>query len=90
MQDMNTAARIVSIFSILKVLKLHEKSEELVETFNNIDIDLEQGSNCLVTLGVLVHAGEVDGVALKRAILLSQDFSVTTDDVASILLEQTH
>ena len=87
---MNTTARVIGIFSILKVLKLHEKTKELVETFNNIDIDLEQGSNCLVTLGVLVHAGEMDGVALKRTILLSQDLSITTNNVTSILLEQTH
>jgi len=90
LQDADTAARIICIFGILKVLKLHKESKELVETFNNIDINLEKGFNSLVALGELVHAGEVDWVALKSAILLSQDLSVTTDDITSVLFEKAY
>ena len=90
MQDADAAARIVCVFSVLKVLNLHEEVQELVETFHNIDVDFEQSLQSPLALGVLIHGRKVDRVPARDIVLLSENLSVASNDITSVLLEQTH
>ena len=85
---MNTASRIISLFSILEVLDLHEEGEELVKAFYMINIDLEKSLQRFMALSILVHANVMDWVTPQFAILLRQDLSVAGDDITGILLKE--
>jgi len=70
-QDAYTTARIVRVLNILKVLNLHEEGQELVKTFYNINVDLEESFQSLVALSEFVHSRKVDGVSAADDVLLS-------------------
>ena len=85
---MDATTWVISILSILKVLNLHEKIEELIEAFDDVNINLQERFKRLVTLSKLVHRYKVNRIPSRDAILLSQDFSVAGDDIACVLLEE--
>jgi len=89
-QDAYTTSGIIRVLSVLEVLNLHEKGQKLVETFHNINIDLQQGLQSLMALSEFVHGREVDGVPTADVVLLSKNFSVSSNNVASVLLKKTH
>ena len=70
-QDAYTTSGIICVLNVLEVLNLHKEGQELVETFHNINIDLEQGLQSLMALSEFVHSREVDGVPTADVVLLS-------------------
>ena len=88
-QNMYTASWVIGILNIFEILNLHEELHELVEALNNIDIDLQQRFQCLITLRELVHCSIVKRVSFQRWILLWQNLSVPCNDITCVLFEQT-
>jgi len=89
-EDVDAASRVVCVLSAFEILNLHEQGQELVKTRHNIDVDLQEGLQCLLTLCEFVHSRIVDGVAPRNAVLLGEDLTVTSNDITGVLLEQAH
>ena len=87
LQYMDAAPRVICVLRVLKVLNLHEKVEELIKTLHYININLKQSFKRLLALSILVHGGIVDWISTHNSILLSQDLSISGNNVTSILLK---
>lgn len=87
-QDVHTAPRVIRVLGILEVLDLHEEVEELIETFNDIDVNLEKSFERFMAFSEFIHGDVVNGVSPQNTVLLRQDLSVACDDVARVLLEE--
>lgn len=63
-QNMHATSRVISILSVLKVLELHKKTQELLKSINLVNMDLKESLESLCALGELIHCSKVQGVAL--------------------------
>ena len=87
MEDVDASSGVVGVLGVFEILDLHEKLQELVEAFNDVDVDLQESLECLVTLSELVHSREVKWISPLDCVLLGQDLSVSGNDVACVLLK---
>ena len=87
-ENVNAASRIISFFSVLEVLDLHEEGKELIKAFHVININFKERLQCFVALSILVHGHVMDWVTPQFAILLREDLSVAGDDITGVLLEE--
>ena len=87
-EDHDASPGVVRVLSILEVLDLHEEIEELIKAFNDIDVNLQKRFERLVAFSELVHRSIVNWVPSQRAILLSQDLTVASDNIAGVLFEE--
>ena len=71
----------------LQILELEEQTNKLLVARNFINIDSQNGFKSLEAFGELAHGTIVNGVPVEL-VLLSQDLSVSLNDVLSILLKQ--
>ena len=53
-EDVDAATRVVCIFHIFKVLNLHKEVQELVESLDCVNIDIQECFKRLIALGELV------------------------------------
>lgn len=87
---MHAATWVVSIVSTLEILNLHEQSHELIEALNIVNIDLEQSIHRLAALREFVHGDEMYRIPPECSILLRQDLTIASNDVASVLFKQAY
>ena len=87
-EDHDASPGVVRVLSILEVLDLHEEIEELIKAFNDIDVNLQKRFERLVAFSELVHRSIVNWVPSQGAILLSQDLTVASDNIAGVLFEE--
>lgn len=63
--------------------------KELLKARALVNVDVQDCFKRALALGELVHRRKVDRIPPKDVVLLSQDFTVASQDVSGVLLEET-
>lgn len=75
-KNIETLPRIKALLTLFKTLKLEKQMQELVKARYPINVDIQDGFQCLLTFSKFVHRSKVNRVSFCYVILLCQNFSI--------------